>query len=123
MNLDALISVNPYFKFVENLNNPDEYHKFTDHLIKYVECIPKPEFKEAQKILKRIHERDLYRCIGERIFDNFQNQRLQEEVCAQDIINCQDGGGQLRVEDIVVHKFSINFGHGLQNPVELVKFY
>ncbi len=47
-----------------------------------------------------------------------------EQVTPQDIVNCQDTDGtSLVVEDIVVHRFSINFGCGLQNPVELVSFY
>ena len=36
MILDALVSVNPFFKFAENITSPNEYMKFTDDLIKYI---------------------------------------------------------------------------------------
>ena len=47
MILDALITVNPYFNFAENLMRPEEYMKYTDDLVKYIEVTKKSEFKEA----------------------------------------------------------------------------
>jgi hypothetical protein len=47
MILDALLEVNPYFKFVENLRFPSEYMKFTDDLVKNIEISKKSQFKSA----------------------------------------------------------------------------
>ena len=123
MIIDALIDTNPYFKFAENLFDPEDYMNYTDSIVKYIETTPKKEFKGAQKILKRLHCRDLYQCVGEKLMDHTEISQF-EHVTPQDIVNCQDSDGTcLTVEDIVVHRFSINFGCGLQNPVELISFY
>ena len=37
MIVDVLLETNPYFKFYENLNNPNEYFKYTDSILKYIE--------------------------------------------------------------------------------------
>jgi hypothetical protein len=45
---------------------------YTDSIVKYVETAQKLEFKGAQKILKRLHSRDLYQCVGEKLMDHTQ---------------------------------------------------
>ena len=87
MIVDALLSTNSHFRFVENLTIPEEYMKYTDDLIKHIEATRKDEFKEAQKILKRLHSRDLYKCVGEILFDHLNMKRLLE-VRVEDIVNC-----------------------------------
>ncbi len=47
MILDSLVAVNPYFKFAENLANPEVYSTYTDSVVKYIETSRKSEFKEA----------------------------------------------------------------------------
>lgn len=44
-------------------------------------------------------------------------------VTEQDVVNCQDDDGSLQATDIILHKYSLNFGCGEQNPVEVVQFY
>ena len=68
--------MNPYFKFVENLTDPEAFSNFTDSLIKYIEVTPKHEFHEARELLKRLHLRDLYKCVAERILTNEQSQQV-----------------------------------------------
>jgi len=87
MIIDALLEVNPYYKFAENLTDPEKYMTYTDSLVKYVETAKKIEFASAQKILKRLHSRELYQCVGEKLLDHTQISRL-ESVTNQDIVNC-----------------------------------
>ena len=70
MIVDALVEVNPYFKFTENLNDPDKYMNYTDSLVKHVETTKKLEFQSAQQILKRLHHRAIYQCVGEKLMDH-----------------------------------------------------
>jgi hypothetical protein len=48
MIVDALVEVNPYFNFTENLNDPEMYMNYTDSLVKHVETTKKVEFQGAQ---------------------------------------------------------------------------
>lgn len=57
MVVDALMEVNPVYKFVENLNNPSKFYFFTDSLVKFISTNKKPEFKSARDILKKIETR------------------------------------------------------------------
>ena len=47
MIIDALLEVNSYFKFTENLSDPEQYMNYTDSIVKYVETAQKGEFKGA----------------------------------------------------------------------------
>lgn len=47
MYVDALMEVNSYYKFADNLRNPQEYYKYTDSLVKCIESVDKVEFKKA----------------------------------------------------------------------------
>ena len=95
---------------------------FTDSLVRHIERSTLSEFNYAQSIIKRLHQRDLYKCVGEKMLDSSYCERLKT-VKAQDIVNCQNGDGTLRAEDIIVHQFVVNYGFGHQNPVDLVTFY
>ena len=104
MVVDALVAVNPYFNFTENLTRPEEYMKYTDGLVKHIEVAKRAEFKEAQGILRRIHKRDLYKCAGEILVDH-QKMRQMLEVRVEDIVSCHDGDGSLRPDDVILHRF------------------
>lgn len=47
MIVDALLEVDSYFKFAENLSDPEQYMNYTDSIVKYVETKQKVEFKGA----------------------------------------------------------------------------
>ena len=47
MIVDALLKVDSYFKFAENLSDPEQYMNYTDSIVKYVETTQKVEFKGA----------------------------------------------------------------------------
>ncbi len=74
---DALVEVNPYFKFVENINRPEEYMRYTDDLVKHIEVTKRHEFAGAQKILRRLHTRELYRCVGEVLLDHEKMRKME----------------------------------------------
>jgi hypothetical protein len=47
MIIDALLEVDSYFKFAQNLSDPEQYMNYTDSIVKYVETTQKGEFKGA----------------------------------------------------------------------------
>lgn len=47
MIVDALLEVDSYFKFAENLSDPKQYMNYTDSIVKYVETAQKVEFRGA----------------------------------------------------------------------------
>ena len=65
MIVDALMEANEVFKFHENLHNPAKYVHYTDNVLSLIECSPDPSLVGAQKLLKRIKVRDIYRHVGQ----------------------------------------------------------
>ena len=61
---DALIEANPYFNFVGNLHNPEEYVNFNDNILSLIEVSNEPALKKSAEILDRIKVRDLYKKAG-----------------------------------------------------------
>mmetsp|Transcript_5438 Transcript_5438/g.4123 ORF Transcript_5438/g.4123 Transcript_5438/m.4123 type:complete len:172 (+) Transcript_5438:525-1040(+) len=47
MVVDALVEANPHFKFMENLENPVEYMKYTDSILSYIEYSDKSVFSKS----------------------------------------------------------------------------
>ncbi|CDW72019.1 hd phosphohydrolase domain-containing protein [Stylonychia lemnae] len=126
MFLDALVNVNPHYQFIQNLTNPDAYFNFTDPIIKYIASNKsKPEFQISQQILQRISKRDLYKFVGEKLMDTQDYMKISDKINIQDLINCQDpsDGNFLKQDDVSLYQFGINYGYGIQNPVDLVQFY
>ncbi len=70
MIVDALLEANPVYKFQEMIFNPEDYTKMTDSLVSIIEVSKNPELKKSQAILKRLRQRDIYRFIGENVYQN-----------------------------------------------------
>ncbi len=70
MIVDALLEANPLYHFEDKVRNPAAYVNVTDNVLSNIENSKKPELLSAQKILKRIRCRELYRFLGERLLNN-----------------------------------------------------
>ena len=76
-------------------------------------------------LLRRIDNRDLYKCVGEA-------QVLKEnrsKIKIKDIVNCQDTSlvqsvdNQLRPEDLIVHPFKLDWGNDDKYPLDNIQFF
>ncbi|KAF8505416.1 HD-domain/PDEase-like protein [Russula emetica] len=151
MMVDAMLAAEPYLKIASYINDPKRYLGLTDDIKTEIQRSQAPELLEAQKILERIQNRDLYRCVDYKVFDWEHRELLEENVTAAGIVAAAKKESSTRVrrpapgvdpeidneenvitpEDIrdltpdkVIVTFStMHYGMKDKNPLKFVKFY
>ncbi|KAL6520291.1 hypothetical protein OROMI_032471 [Orobanche minor] len=123
MLVDALVSANNYLEIASHIQDPSQYWKLDDTIIKTIETAPDQELKESRDLILRIRRRDLYQFCNEYSvpkdkLENFKNITAQDIVCSQ-----KKGGVSLREEDVVVSNVRIDLTRGRHNPLESIKFF
>lgn len=123
MVVDALLQANNYLEISSHINDPSEYWKLDDTIIKTIETAPDEELKEARDLILRIRRRNLYRFCNEYAvpkdeLENFKNVTAQDIVCSQ-----KNGGVTLREEDVAVSNVKIDLTRGRNNPLDSIHFF
>ncbi|KAL0351001.1 UNVERIFIED_CONTAM: Deoxynucleoside triphosphate triphosphohydrolase SAMHD1 [Sesamum radiatum] len=123
MVVDALVSANNYLQIASHIQDPSEYWKLDDTIIKTIETAPDQELKESRDLILRIRRRDLYQFCNEYAvpkdkLENFKKVTARDIVCSQ-----KNGGATLREEDVVVSNVRIDLTRGKHNPLESIKFF
>ncbi|KAL3833162.1 hypothetical protein ACJIZ3_007898 [Penstemon smallii] len=118
MVVDALVSANDYLNIASHIQDPSEYWKLDDTIIKTIETAPDPELKEARDLILRIRRRDLYQFCNEYAvpkdkLENFKDVTAKDIVCSQ-----RNGGVTLKEDDVVVSNVRIDLTRGRHNPLE-----
>eukprot|EP00347_Sterkiella_histriomuscorum_P001705 403370996 len=123
MHRDVLISANQVFKFHEMIQEPEQFMKLTDPLFNYIEIHGNLQLREAQEIMRRIRQRDLYRLVGQILVDD---QRMIKEFNAQNLVNFQEVGlfdQEIFQEDIIIDVQTLKLGDGITDPLKLINFH
>ncbi|MCO5548853.1 hypothetical protein L7F22_002315 [Adiantum nelumboides] len=60
MLVDALVLANNYLLISENVQDPENFWKLDDTIMKIIEISDKTELAEAQKLVIQMHRRELY---------------------------------------------------------------
>lgn len=123
MILDALVRANDYLQIASCIQDPSQYWKLDDTIIKTIETAPDQQLKESRDLILRIRRRDLYQFCNEYVvpkdrLENFKNVSAQEVVCSQ-----KNGGVTLREEDVVVSNVRIDLSCGRCDPLDRIKFF
>ncbi|XP_024031399.1 deoxynucleoside triphosphate triphosphohydrolase SAMHD1 homolog isoform X3 [Morus notabilis] len=123
MVVDALVQANSYLEISSHIDDPSEYWKLDDTIIKTIETAPDQELKEARDLILRIRRRNLYQFVNEYAvpkdrLENFKNVTAQDIVCSQ-----KNGGVILREEDVAVTNVKIDLTRGRNNPLESIHFF
>lgn len=123
MVVDALVHANSYLEISSQIQNPSEYWKLDDTIIKTIETAPSQELKEARELILRIRRRNLYQFCNEypvpkHMLDNFKKVTAQDIVCSQ-----KSGGVTLKEEDVAVCNIKIDLTRGKHNPLESIHFF
>ncbi len=116
MMADILVNANSYFHFDTMVQSMPEYAKLTDSIIYSIENTKSPLLAKSQQILKNIRQRNLYKLACELI----SPLEIVNKCTEKDIINSSES---LKVDDIVLGKFSIDYGCKDKNPIDSVFFY
>ncbi|ONI19533.1 hypothetical protein PRUPE_3G283700 [Prunus persica] len=117
MVVDALVKANDYLDIASHIEDPSQYWKLDDTIIRTIETAPNEELKEARDLILRIRRRNLYQFCNEYAvpkdkMENFKN------VTAQDIVCSQKSGVTLKEEDVAVCNVRIDLTRGRHSPLE-----
>ncbi|XP_074310816.1 uncharacterized protein LOC141646772 isoform X2 [Silene latifolia] len=123
MVVDALVEANSYLEISSCIQEPSEYWKLDDSIIKTIETAPDEELKEAKDLIKRIRRRDLYQFCNEysvprEDLEHFRNVTPQDIICSQ-----KSGGVTLKEDDVIVSNVKIDLTRGRLNPLEHINFF
>lgn len=120
---DALLKANDYLDIASHIQDPSEYWKLDDTIIKTIETAPDQELREARDLVLRIRRRDLYRFCNEYAVPKDRMESFKD-VTAQDIICSQKSSEvTLKEEDIAVSNVRIDLTRGRNNPLDSIKFF
>ncbi|KAK1568115.1 hypothetical protein Q3G72_020768 [Acer saccharum] len=120
---DALLEANDFLEISSSIEDPSDYWKLDDTIIKAIEIAPNQELKKARDLILRIHRRNLYQFCNEYAVpkDKLENYK---DVTAKDIVCSQKNGGViLREEDVSVSSVRIDLTRGRHNPLESINFF
>ena len=115
---DCLVKADCKFDFLNNLRIPEKYVHFTDLIIQRISKSRDPLLKDSQDIIDRVQSRKLYRFCAE-----FSLQKLEWKSAfkPQDIVDHSDG--TLKVEDIILLPTKMDYGCGINYPLDMMTFY
>ncbi|KAL5552900.1 hypothetical protein UlMin_040301 [Ulmus minor] len=123
MVVDALLKANDSLQIVSKTQQPDEFWKLDDTILKTIETSTEKELSEARNLILRIRRRDLYQFCNEfsvpkERLDYFKNITPQDIICSQ-----KSGGVTLREEDVAVSNAKIDLTRGRNNPLQSINFF
>ncbi|KAG5239225.1 deoxynucleoside triphosphate triphosphohydrolase SAMHD1 [Salix suchowensis] len=123
MIVDALVEANDYLQISSFIEDPSEYWKLDDSIIKTIETAPNQQLGEARNLIRRIRTRNLYQFCNEYAvprdkIENFKDVTARDIVCSQ-----KNGGVLLKEEDVAVSNVRIDLTRGMHNPLERIKFF
>ncbi|KAG4173577.1 hypothetical protein ERO13_A11G067400v2 [Gossypium hirsutum] len=122
MVVDALLKANSYLEISSSIQDPSEYWKLDDTIIKTIETAPDEELRESRDLILRIRRRNLYQFCNEYSVPKDQLEHFKD-VTAQDIACSQKNGVLLQENDIAVSNVRIDLTRGKQNPLESINFF
>ncbi|KAJ4974251.1 hypothetical protein NE237_007425 [Protea cynaroides] len=123
MCVDALVEADSYLEISSKINQPADFWKLDDTIIKRIEIDTSNELRDSRNLIQRIRRRDLYQYCNQFVVPNEKLEHFKD-VTAQDIICSQKSSeATLREEDIIVSNIKIDLTRGRHNPLESIKFF
>ncbi|KAI9169782.1 hypothetical protein LWI28_017605 [Acer negundo] len=123
MVVDALLEANTSLGISSSIQQPEDYWKLDDSIMKTILTDPQQELKEARDLILRIRRRDIYQLSNEISIPKHMLEHFKD-ITPQDIICSQKAGGiTLKEEDVAVCNDKIDLTHGRNNPLERVSFF
>ncbi|KAK4763924.1 hypothetical protein SAY87_013362 [Trapa incisa] len=123
MLVDALAKADNFLRISSSIQDPAEFWKLDDSIVRTIETTTDQEVKEASDLIRRIRRRDLYRFCNEfsvpkDSLDHFKPIIPRDIVCSQ-----KSGSVSLKEEDVAVSNVKIDLTRGRSNPLESVNFF
>ncbi|XP_022851633.1 deoxynucleoside triphosphate triphosphohydrolase SAMHD1 homolog [Olea europaea var. sylvestris] len=123
MFVDAMTKANDYLQIASYIDDPAQYWKLDDTIMKTIETSSHQELKESRDLILRIRRRDLYQFCNEFAvpkdkLEHFKNVTPQDIICSQN-----SSRPALREDDIAVSNVKIDLTRGRKNPLESINFF
>ncbi|XP_047962298.1 deoxynucleoside triphosphate triphosphohydrolase SAMHD1 homolog isoform X2 [Salvia hispanica] len=123
MLVDAMTKANDVLQISSYINEPAQYWKLDDTIVKTIETSTSQDLKESRDLILRIRRRDLYQYCNEysvpkENLEHFKSVTPQDIVCSQ---NSADA--TLNEEDIAVSNVRIDLTRGNNNPLNRISFF
>ncbi|XP_049326801.1 deoxynucleoside triphosphate triphosphohydrolase SAMHD1-like [Astyanax mexicanus] len=126
MIMDALKEANDLFKLKEAAMDPKTFVDLTDCVLQKI----LKSLGKAQKIIKRLLKRDLYKFLGAKTFEPQELKHLDSDEKLKKVLktwleNIQTpvGAPRLNPEDFTVVRIKFNYGMKDKNPIDSLRFY
>ncbi|XP_057774593.1 uncharacterized protein LOC130993640 isoform X2 [Salvia miltiorrhiza] len=123
MLVDAMTKANDVLQISSYIDEPAQYWKLDDTIVKTIETSTSQDLKESRDLILRIRRRDLYQFCNEysvpkEDIEHFKSVTPQDIVCSQ--ISAYP---TLHEEDIAVSNVRIDLTHGKNDPFERISFF
>ncbi|KAJ6911545.1 hypothetical protein NC652_021983 [Populus alba x Populus x berolinensis] len=123
MFVDSLIKADDYLQISSKIQDPAEFWKIDDSILKTIEISQDQELKEARDLIMRIRRRDLYQFCNEFSVPKDKLEHFKD-ITPQDIVCSQENGDiTLKEEDVIVCNMKIDLTRGRSNPLENINFF
>nr|TKS05630.1 deoxynucleoside triphosphate triphosphohydrolase SAMHD1-like isoform X1 [Populus alba] len=108
MFVDSLIKADDYLQISSKIQDPAEFWKIDDSILKTIEISQDQELKEARDLIMRIRRRDLYQFCNEFSVPKDKLEHFKD-ITPQDIVCSQENGDiTLKEEDVIVCNVKID---------------
>ncbi|PIN13017.1 Metal-dependent phosphohydrolase [Handroanthus impetiginosus] len=123
MFVDAMTRANDVLQISSYIDEPAQYWKLDDTIVKTIETSSNQDLKESRDLILRIRRRDLYQFCNEFAvpkdkLECFKNVTPQDIICSQN-----SSHPTLHEEDIAVSNVKIDLTRGKNNPLESISFF
>ncbi|KAL1550872.1 deoxynucleoside triphosphate triphosphohydrolase SAMHD1 isoform X2 [Salvia divinorum] len=123
MLVDAMTKANDVLQISSYINEPAQYWKLDDTIVKTIETSTSQDLKESRDLILRIRRRDLYQYCNEYSVPK-ENLEHFKSVTPQDIVCSQNSAyPTLNEEDIAVSNVRIDLTSGNNNPLDRIRFF
>ncbi|KAK6139217.1 hypothetical protein DH2020_027037 [Rehmannia glutinosa] len=123
MFVDAITKANDVLHISSYIDEPAQYWKLDDTILKTIETSSCQDLKESRDLVLRIRRRDLYQFCNEFAVPK-ENLVHFKKVTPQDIVCSQNSRHPtLHEEDIAVSNVRIDLTRGRNNPLESISFF
>ncbi|KAH6826762.1 HD domain-containing metal-dependent phosphohydrolase family protein [Perilla frutescens var. hirtella] len=123
MVVDAMTKANDVLQISSYIDEPAQYWKLDDTILKTIETSSSQDLKESRDLILRIRRRDLYQYCNEfsvpkEKVDYFKTVTPQDIICSQ-----SSAYPALHEDDIAVSNVRIDLTRGKNNPLDSINFF
>ncbi|XP_070600999.1 deoxynucleoside triphosphate triphosphohydrolase SAMHD1 isoform X2 [Erythrolamprus reginae] len=116
------------FQISTALEDMQAYTKLTDEIFLKILHSDEPELNDARKILCKIQQRDLFKCVGEtRAPEGKEIKKEHYDGLSTEFVNSKplkiSEDVELKAEDFIVDVINMDYGMKKKNPINSVHFY